>query len=117
MINGSTELAGIDFNFDKDGKPSDDYDGDGLKNGEELQIKKDSKTGQVYLSIKSYPQLDNSDSDLWNDYAEVKIYKTNPMAANLTKGIGDLLNDDVFLLLKWQKVAILRHILITLIIL
>ena len=96
LINGSTELAGIDFNFDKDGKPSDDYDGDGLKNGEELQIKKDSKTGQVYLSIKSYPQLDNSDSDLWNDYAEVKIYKTNPMAANLTKGIGDLLNDDVF---------------------
>ena len=96
LINGSTELAGIDFNFDKDGKTSDDYDGDGLKNGEELQIKKDSKTGQVYLSIKSYPQLDNSDSDLWNDYAEVKIYKTNPMAANLTKGIGDLLNDDVF---------------------
>ena len=96
LNNGSKELAGTDFNVDKDGKPSDDYDGDGLKNGEELQIKKDTKNGQVYLSMKSDPKSYYSDKDPWNDYVEVKTYKTNPMVANLTKGIGDLLNDDVF---------------------
>ena len=40
MGNGSHRYIGEDFNYDVHGNPSDDYDGDGLKNGEELSVEK-----------------------------------------------------------------------------
>ena len=36
--NGDNEFIGIDFNKNADGTPGNDYDGDGVINGDELEI-------------------------------------------------------------------------------
>ena len=54
LSNGSRELTGIDFNYDCDGKPSDDWDHDGVKNGDEIQIVT-TPAGGVYIYKESNP--------------------------------------------------------------
>ncbi len=71
--NGSDQFAGIDFNYDMHGNFSDDYDGDGLKNGEELVIVRSGDT--VYLVMKSNPKLEDSDLDGIQDK-----YDDNPLS-------------------------------------
>lgn len=61
VSNGSREFYGINFNYDAYGNKSDDYDGDGLKNGEELEIVKNGN--KVYLVIKTNPVLKDTDGD------------------------------------------------------
>jgi len=84
LSNGSTEFTGIDFNYDADGNPSDDYDGDGLRNGAELKLKyKQGENGkkQVYVTMYSDPLKEHSDADGVSDYEESKR-KSNPLIAD-----------------------------------
>ncbi len=57
-----------------------DYDGDGLLNGEEIEIL-ENENG-VYVKINSYPTTINSDSDGLGDYEEIKYYTTSPFKDN-----------------------------------
>lgn len=61
LSNGSRQFAGIDFNYDKDGNLSADYDGDGVPNGEELVLHINESTGGVYLEMKSNPVISSFD--------------------------------------------------------
>ena len=70
LSNGSTEFAGIDFNYDTNDQLSDDFDGDGLKNGEELQVV--NKGNRIYLTMTSDPMMVHSDDDQVDDYQEVQ---------------------------------------------
>ena len=70
LSNGSRELTGIDFNYDSDGKPSNDYDHDGIKNGDEIQIVT-TPAGGVYLYMKSDPtKKQRSKEDYFDGNAE-----------------------------------------------
>ncbi len=61
LSNGSDEFAGIDFNFNKDGKQGNDYDGDGIINGDELCLVQSGNV--VYLKMKSNPAVKDTDHD------------------------------------------------------
>ena len=61
LSNGSDQFSGIDFSVDKDGNESDDYDGDGIKNGDELIV---VQLGDiVYMEMKSDPTKKDTDQD------------------------------------------------------
>ncbi len=62
---------------------SDDWDGDGLKNGEEIESAV-SLTGNLKILIHSNPLIADSDGDGVNDYREVKELGTSPMRTNRT---------------------------------
>lgn len=92
LSNGSNEFEGFDFNYDANGDPSDDYDGDGLKNGEEITVVE--RDGRVYLSMYSNPVLVYSDMDDYDDYTE-SCWGTNPLKYQTSKSLVDsLCNDD-----------------------
>lgn len=57
---------------------NDDFDGDGLKNGEEISISRMS-TGQPFVICKSSPAEKNSDEDIYDDYNEVNKIGSNPL--------------------------------------
>lgn len=57
---------------------NNDLDGDGLLNGEEVRI--DEYLGNAYATMISDPRRSNSDSDIYDDYLEVMIYRSNPFA-------------------------------------
>ncbi len=70
VSNGSKEFSGIDFNYDITGKLSDDYDGDGIKNGDEIRIAhcvmitgRFDKTDIVCIKINSNPTMMDTDGD------------------------------------------------------
>lgn len=90
--NGSTSFKGFNLNYDKDGNSSDDYDGDGLKNGEELKVEK--KGDKIYLYMYSNPLLEHSDSDGKSDFMEVSI-GSSPLKYDISKhDTSFLLNND-----------------------
>ena len=91
LSNGSTEFTGIDFNYNANGEASDDYDGDGLKNGEELQVI--SNGNKVYLKMFSDPMMIHSDDDQIDDYQEVQD-GTDPLKFEYNKASIDFLTDD-----------------------
>ncbi len=73
LSTGSRQFVGIDFNYDANGQTCDDYDGDGLLNGQELVIRyltKDERTF-VYLDMVSNPLKKDSDDDGTSDYHEL----------------------------------------------
>lgn len=67
---------------------SDDYDGDGLKNGEEIEIYQYRKA--TYFRLKSLPYLYDSDGDGSSDYEEVKERNTPPDKANFVMKYADI---------------------------
>lgn len=77
LSTGSQILLGTDLNYNLDGELSDDYDGDGLKNGEEITIV--TKENKVYIEMISNPLIPDSDFDGYDDYEEVKNMKTDPL--------------------------------------
>ena len=91
LSNSSNEFIGVDFNYDCNGNFSDDWDGDGLKNGEEIQI--DYQYGRYCLSMTSHPMREYSDGDLLNDYEEVQN-GTDPFVDNYKKDDVDWLTND-----------------------
>lgn len=94
VSNGSGVFKGIDFNYDKYGNPSADYDGDGLTNGEELSVYYNETTGKVYLTMLSDPTLKHSDNDGVDDYTEVEDGQ-NPLKEDYYKNTDvKLLRDD-----------------------
>lgn len=93
LSNGSNEFYGIDFNYDADDNPSDDWDGDGLKNGEELIVTYNENTGRVYMTMKSDPMMVHSDGDGISDYTEVKN-GTDPLKIQYDDYYMEWLTDD-----------------------
>ena len=95
--NGSGAFVGINLNYDKDGNISDDYDGDGLTNGEEFSVYLNESTGKVYLTMLSDPTLVHSDNDGVDDYTEVEDGQ-NPLKDDYYKNgdIKQLLADNNF---------------------
>ena len=57
---------------------NDDFDGDGLKNGDEVYITRMS-TGQPIVIYNSDPTDDDSDSDTYTDYNEIYKFGTSPL--------------------------------------
>lgn len=94
LSNGSNEFCGIDFNYDANGNPSADWDGDGVKNGEELIVTYDAKTNRVYMTMKSNPLYVHSDGDGISDYDEIQN-GTNPLITyQASKNAVDNLSQD-----------------------
>lgn len=71
-------FAGIPY---EDVQSNDDYDGDGLKNGEEVEVKQYGKS--AYITVNSSPITAYSDSDAYTDYEEIVTYHTNPLKNNV----------------------------------
>ena len=67
----------------EDIQANDDYDGDGLLNGEEIEVMRSQDGTKVYVSMKSSPVFINSDYDEYSDYEEIKTYNTDPMTDNV----------------------------------
>ncbi len=94
LSNGSNEYSGYNFNFDGNGELSDDYDGDGLKNGEEIRVVKSGNI--VYLELISDPTLIDSDFDGVDDYHET-INGSNPLLYSYFKSaVDNLLDDNIY---------------------
>ena len=91
LSNGSYEFMGVNFNYDKDGQPSDDYDCDGVKNGEELIINQNGN--KVFVTMKSDPMMECSDTDEFNDYEEHQK-GTDPLIPTYTADCVDRPMDD-----------------------
>lgn len=71
-------FAGIPY---EDVQSNDDYDGDGLKNGEEVKVKQYGKS--AYITVNSSPITAYSDTDAYTDYEESVTYHTNPLKNNV----------------------------------
>lgn len=93
LSNGADDLVGV---IDKYGD-SADWDGDGLLNGEEIQIVTQSN-GSVAIKMKSHPLVIDSDGDDYDDYTEIKEMKTNPLKITKKGGydISSLRNDNAY---------------------
>ncbi len=91
LSNGSLEFTGIDLNYGPDGSLCDDFDGDGLKNGQELIIKETSNG--VCAVMNSDPLMDYSDSDVYPDYYEYTI-GSDPMIPSYSAPHIDYVLDD-----------------------
>ena len=92
LSNGSTELSGLDVDYNE----NDDWDGDGLKNGEEIEVQTTGK--YVYVVMKSNPFLIHSDGDGVDDYTEVKD-GTDPLQNDVAisaNNVDSLTNNDYY---------------------
>ena len=90
LSNGSLWLAGAT------GGNSDDWDGDGLKNGEEITVRV-TEDGRVYVSMYTDPLLYDTDSDGYSDYEEIKQMGTSPLKFTVSaEGLRWLMNDANF---------------------
>ena len=77
-----TESKG-DFLFDFElFQESDDFDGDGLKNGEEIKVKE--RNGNIYVRYYSNPSSEDTDGDGFSDYEEYQN-ETDPLAFTVSK--------------------------------
>ena len=59
---------------------NDDYDGDGLKNGEEIGVFK--LFGKYFICFNSSPEIIDTDCDGYSDYEEVSDLNTSPTVPN-----------------------------------
>lgn len=66
--------------FDEVQNGGSDLDGDGLKNGEELEVK--IEDNKLYVKFNSDPTVADSDNDGLSDYDEIKIYGTSALKYN-----------------------------------
>ncbi|MDR1066622.1 MAG: VWA domain-containing protein [Clostridiales bacterium] len=74
---GTPLFDGISF---EDVQANDDYDGDGLKNGEEIIVSRNDEDERVYLKLISSPCLADTDGDGIEDKEDT---------SKLTKGLAD----------------------------
>ena len=91
LSNREAYLIGV---LDKFGD-SDDWDEDGLKNGEEIEILSD-KQGVLYYNMKSDPLLFDTDLDGYSDYDEVKKMHTSPTKMTISREIIKIMSDVYF---------------------
>lgn len=64
----------------KEVQSSDDYDGDGIKNGDEVHIVFES-TGRPVAVLNSHPGKEDTDDDSYSDYNEIYKFGTSPTFA------------------------------------
>lgn len=64
----------------KEVQSSDDYDGDDIKNGDEVQIGFES-TGRPFVILNSHPGEEDTDDDSYSDYNEIYKFGTSPTCA------------------------------------
>ena len=129
LSNGTAWLVGV---LDMYGDSSD-WDGDGLKNGEEIEISGSYYSGKVYIKMKSDPLVYDSDFDGYSDYDEVKTMKTSPLkptkpspdatanaafnfnaAATINNELKNLLDDSNFpeeKLMKYLDFSVNKHVM------
>ena len=94
LSNSSDELKGINFNYDENGKESADWDGDGIKNGDEIKVV--HSRGKVYLEMYSHPLQQHSDRDGMDDYTEMQN-GTDPLSYEAEKvSVDRLCTDDYY---------------------
>ena len=95
LKNSSDELKGINFNFDEKGEAggtmSDDWDKDGIRNGDEIQVV--SMGAWTYIEMKSHPLRQHSDSDGVDDYTEIQR-GSDPLYYDVQKAVVDILCDE-----------------------
>lgn len=94
--NGSQEFMGINFNYDENqnGTISNDYDGDGLLNGQELVV--DQVGEKVYLRMDSDPMMKNSDTDNYPDAMEYEDGSDRLTKSYNSSSIEMFTNDDFY---------------------
>lgn len=94
-------LVGV---LDMFGRDSDDWDGDGLKNGEEIFIVPNSR-GYARIWIRSNPILRDSDFDNISDYIETRQLHTNPLRYDHKScgALNQLTNDSHYLYASYEK--------------
>ena len=56
---------------------NNDYDGDGIINGDEFEVKRDESTGHIYVYLHSNPVEPDSDFDGMNDSMDSKPFDPN----------------------------------------
>lgn len=93
LSNSSNELKGVNLNYDENGQLTDDCDGDGLKNGEEIKVV--TRGDRIYLEMTSHPLRQYSDGDLMDDYTEVQE-GGNPLVYEVDRIKVDKLSTDGF---------------------
>ena len=91
LSNSSNEFIGVDFNYDCNGNFSNDWDGDGIKNGDEIEVV--SQYGKTYLKMASHPMRAYSDGDIYSDLEEIQN-GTEPFVYNINKNDKDWLTND-----------------------
>ncbi|MCR5783239.1 MAG: VWA domain-containing protein [Clostridia bacterium] len=93
--NGAYDYVGV---IDMYGEEENDWDGDGLLNGEEIEIVT-SSSGKTYIRVKSNPLLEDTDGDYINDYTEIKTYHTDPLRYTKYGGtsVDSFVNDDDYI--------------------
>ena len=93
LYDNTDMLVGI---LDMFGTDNDDWDGDGLKNGEEIFIIT-TAAGGAKIKIKSNPILRDSDFDEISDFVEIRQLHTNPLRYD-RKSVGalDKLQEDAY---------------------
>lgn len=88
VMPGAEQFKGIDFNLSKD------YDGDGLLNGEEIEIVNFGSS--VYVKMKSNPMMKFSDTDVLPDGLEIEG-GSDPLRYDIYKWMADvLLNEEAY---------------------
>lgn len=92
LPNGSLDLVGA---TDMYGEESDDWDNDGLKNGEEIEVY--NVGNKAYLKMNSNPLIKDTDGDDFSDYEE-KSNGTPPMKYTDTgcTYLNNLESDDLY---------------------
>lgn len=88
LSNGSDQFRNINFNVDANGKKSNDYDGDGIVNGDELKIVHSGST--TYIEMETDPTNDDTDGDgiLDNDDPEPSIYTITDRTLAIIEGLS-----------------------------
>lgn len=89
-INGVPLFCGV---LSMDFADNADWDGDGIKNGDEISIKVD-KYGIPYIDMKSNPLLVDSDFDGYSDPVEINDMGTSPIKFTMLPSDFDQLRQD-----------------------
>lgn len=89
----STIFTDVDY---ENLQANNDYDGDGLLNGEEVQIVE--KHTKIYINVLTDPEDEDTDDDGYSDYDEVIKYGTDPLQFDILESdFNRLTNDDLYL--------------------
>lgn len=98
---GQYIFGGVDF--DTVQSVEYDFDGDGLSNGEEVEL----APTKNYFVVHSYPYTIDSDNDGLTDYEETKVFKTSCLKynTNVRKTAVDLVtNNDYYQSSYWRNI-------------
>ncbi len=99
LSSGSSELIGV---TDMYGEESDDWDGDGLKNGEEISVV--NSGGKIYIKMISDPLFVDTDGDSYSDYEEVKEMNTSPTKFTQSQSLSlkQLMDDSTYTYIEYS---------------